>query len=144
MPWKLPSISSKQDMKTAIQGKKWLSVFINEPQAICCHGPQYQYLIHGTHTIICATATPLHMGLGDLVNMAHLFHLPALCSDTGFNLAVTHQRKIDHLHTSIPKDEVKWQAEAAMSGSDPLHSPQLDKWKAEAQGFVKKITSHFD
>lgn len=134
---------SKLDMKTSIHGQTWLTVFIDEAHAIRRRGSQYQYLVHSTCAIVCATATPLHTGLNDLVNTAHLLRLPALCSETGYNAAVAQQRKVDRLRMLIPKDEVKHQAEAAISGTDHLDSPEINAWRVEVKRSVKQIGLDF-
>jgi hypothetical protein len=142
-PWKLPMVVSKQDMKTSIHGQNWLSVFIDEAHVIRRRGPEYQYLVQSTHVMICATATPLHTGLSDLVNMAQVLRLPGLCSETGYNSAVAHQRKVDRLRTSIPRDELKFIAEAAISGTKLEYGPEFQEWRDEARRFIKNIGIDF-
>jgi hypothetical protein len=143
-PWLAPEVSFRAQLPFTLHGKDWLSVFIDEVHVIRRQVPQYQQLIHKSHAIICATATPLHTGLMDLVNLSHLLHLPDLCCEDKYGMALTHERKISRMRSQIPKDEFKKVAEATMSGSMIVESPGMKQWKNETKIFVQNISNTFE
>ena len=142
-PWIQPPFENKRDYGHLIHGQKWLSVFIDEAHAVRRRGPQYQAIVQSSVVVICATATPLHTKLSDLVNMAQLLRFPQLCSEDGYDKAIKHERQINRLRTLIPKDEGKQQAQASMSGTPFTDSPQSVEWKEAAQSFITNIRAAF-
>jgi hypothetical protein len=116
---------------------------MDEAHVIRRRGPQYQYLVHSTEVIVCATATVIHTGLSDLINVGHLLRISYFCSEPGYNAAVVDQRKVDRLRISIPKDEVKRQAEASISGIECVESSELRAWRDGVQGFFKRVSVPF-